>query len=108
VEVAIAAVAAQHEVLMNYFLIIVAIPYKIICLIATCLAIEWYLMLCGGFYSVLVLILNARICILTGVEPGTGPDGMYLIADILAVAFIVLSFSWRYIGGGYDDDDEDE
>ena len=109
-EIAVAAMAAQdHEVLINYFLIIVAIPYSIICLVAMCLAIELYLMLWFGFFSVIVIILNVQLCVLTGVEPGTGLDGMYVIADILAVAMIVLTFLLRYMREGDDaNEDEDE
>jgi hypothetical protein len=96
-EVAVAAVAAQdHEVLMNDFLILVMIPYSIICMIAMCLALQLYLMLWVGFFSVIVLILNVDICILTGVQ-GTGLDGMYVIADILAVALVVFTCLLRYI-----------
>jgi hypothetical protein len=43
------------------------------------------------FFSVIVIILNVQLCVLTGVEPGTGLDGMYVIADILAVAMVVLT-----------------
>ena len=109
-EIAVAAVAAQdHDVLMNYFLILIMIPYSVICMIAMCLAVQLYVMLWVGFFSVIVLILNVQLCILTGVEPGTGLDGMYVIADILAVAFIMLTFLLRYIReGDNDDDDEDE
>jgi hypothetical protein len=109
-EVAVAAVAAQdHEVLMNYFLILVMIPYSIICMIAMCLALQLYLMLWVGFFSVIVLILNIDICILTGVQPGTGLDGMYVIADILAVAFVMFTCLLRYIredAAEHEDDDE--
>ena len=78
-EIAVAAVAARdHELLMNYFLIIIMIPYSIICLVATCLAIELYLMLIDGLFSVIVMVVNVQLCVLTGVEPGTGLDGMYI------------------------------
>jgi hypothetical protein len=88
-EIAVAAVAAHdHELLMNYFFILIFIPYSIICIVAMCLAIELYLMLYVGFFSVIVMILNIQLCILTVVEPGTGLDGMYVIADIFAVTFI--------------------
>jgi hypothetical protein len=108
-EIAVAAVAAQdHDVLMNYFLILVMIPYSVICMIATCLAAQLYVMLWVAFFSVIVLILNVQLCILTGVEPGTGLDGMYVIADIFTVAFIMLAFLLRYIREGDNDDDEDE
>ena len=108
-EIAVAAVAARdHELLMNYFLIIIMIPYSIICLVAMCLAIELYLMLWVGLFAVIVMVLNIQLCVLTGVEPGTGLDGMYVIADILAVAFIFCSFLLRYMREGDDDDDDDE
>ena len=109
-EIAVAAVAAQdHDVLMNYFLILVMIPYGVICMIAMCLAVQLYVMLWVGFFSVIVFVFNCQLCILTGVEPGTGLDGMYVIADILAVAFIMFTFLLRYIReGDNDDDDEDE
>ena len=107
-EIAVAAMAAQdHELLINYFLIIVAIPYSIICLVAMCLAIELYLMLWFGFFSVIVIILNVQLCVLTGVEPGAGLDGKYVIADIIAVAFIVFSFLLRYMREGNDNEKED-
>jgi hypothetical protein len=100
-EIAVAAMAAQdHELLINYFLIIVSIPYGIICLIAMCLAIELYLMLWVGFFSVIVIVANCQVWVLTGVEPGTGLDGMYVIADILAVAMVVLTCLLRYIREG--------
>ena len=106
-EIAVAAVAAQdHDVLMNYFLILVMIPYGVICMIAMCLAVQLYTMLWVGFFSVIVIVLNCQLCILTGVKPGTGLDGMYVIADILAVAFIMFTFLLRYIGKGDDDEDE--
>jgi hypothetical protein len=109
-EVAVAAMAARdHDVLMNYFLIIVMIPYSIICLIAMCLALQLYLMLWVGFFSLIVIILNIDLCILTGVQPGTGLDGLYVIADIIVVAGIMLSFLLRYIReGDHEDEDEDE
>jgi hypothetical protein len=108
-EIAVAAVAAHdHELLMNYFLILIFIPYSIICMVAICLAIELYLMLWVGFFSVIVMILNVQLCILTGVEPGTGLDGMYVIADIFAVTFIMFTFLLRYIREGDNDEDEDE
>jgi hypothetical protein len=108
-EVAIGDVAAQdHGVLMNYILIIVMIPYSIICMIAMCLAIQLYVMLWVGFVSVIVLVLNCQLCILTGVEPGTGLDGMYVLADIFAVAFIMFTFLLRYMREGDDDEDGDE
>ena len=109
-EIAVADMAAQdHELLINYFLILVSIPYGIVCMVAMCLAIELYLMLWFGFFSVIVIILNVQLCILTGVEPGTGLDGMYVIADVLAVAMIVLSFLLRYMREGDDaNEDEDE
>jgi hypothetical protein len=112
-EIAVAAVAAHdHELLMNYFLILIFIPYSIICMVATCLAIELYLMLWVGFFSVIVMILNVQLCILTGVEPGTGLDGMYIIADIITVAMIMFTFLLRYMREGdeddVDEDDEDE
>jgi hypothetical protein len=109
-EIAVAAIAAQdHEVLINYFLIIVSTPYSIICIAAMCVAIELYLMLWFGFFSVIVIVLNIQLCVFTGVEPGTGLDGMYVIADILAVAMIVLTFLLRYMREGDDaNEDEDE
>jgi len=109
-EIAVADMAAQdHEVLLNYFLILVSIPYSIICLVAMCLAIELYLMLWVGFFSVIVMILNCQLWVLTGVEPGTGLDGMYVIADILAVAMVVLTCLLRYMREGDDaNEDEDE
>jgi hypothetical protein len=108
-EIAVAAVAARdHEVLMNYFLIIIMIPYSITCMVVMCLAIELYLMLWIGFFSVIVMILNIQLCVLTGVEPGTGLDGMYIIADIIAVAFIMFTFLLRYIREGDDENDDDD
>jgi hypothetical protein len=63
----------------------------------------------GSVCSVTALILNVQICTLTGVEPGSGLDGMYVIADIFAVAFIMFTFLLRCMReGGDDDDDEDE
>ena len=108
-EIAVADMAAQdHEVLLNYFLILVSIPYGIICMVAMCLAIELYLMLWFGFFSVIVIILNVQLCVLTGVEPGTGLDGMYVIADIIAVALIISSFLLRYMREGDDNQNEDD
>ena len=108
-EIAVAAVAARdHELLMNYFLIIIMIPYSIICLVATCLAIELYLMLFVGFFSVIVMVANVQPCVLTGVEPGTGLDGMYIIADIITVALIIFSFLLRYMREGDNDENEDD
>ena len=105
-EIAVAAMAAQdHELLINYFLIIVAIPYSIICMVAMCLAIELYLMLWVGFFSVIVIVLNCQLWVLTGVAPRTGLDGMYVIVDIIAVAGIMITFLLRYIRE-QDDDDE--
>jgi hypothetical protein len=107
-EIAVAAAAAHdHELLMNYFLIIIMIPYSIICLVATCIAIELYLMLIVGLFSVIVMIVNVQLCVLTGVEPGTGLDGMYIIADIITVAIVMITLLLRYIREG-DDDDENE
>ena len=78
-------------------------------MVATCLAIELYLMLWVGFFSVIVMILNVQLCILTGVEPGTGLDGMYIIADIITVAMIMITFLLRYMREGDEDDvDEDD
>jgi hypothetical protein len=108
-EVAVAALAAEdHELLINYFLIIVAIPYSIVCLVATCLAIELYLMLIVGLFSVIIMILNIQLCVLTGVEPGTGLDGMYVIADIITVAIVAITILLRYIREGDDANDDDE
>ena len=109
-EIAVAAMAAEdHELPINYFLILVSIPYGIVCMAAICLAIELYLMLWFGFFSVIVIILNVQLWVLTGVEPETELDGMYVIADILAVAMIVLSSLLRYIREGDDaNEDEDE
>ena len=108
-EIAVAAVAARdHELLMNYFLIIIMIPYSIICLVATCLAIELYLMLIVGLFSVIVMVVNVQLCVLTGVEPGTGLDGMYIIADIITVAIVMITFLLRYIREGDNDDDDDD
>jgi hypothetical protein len=88
----VAAVAARdHEMLINYFIIISAIPFGIICILVTSIAILLYVMLWIGFFSVMVLILNVQICILTGVETGSGMDGMYAIADTTAIALIVLA-----------------
>jgi hypothetical protein len=107
-EVAVAAVAAQdHAVLTNHFLIIVMIPYTVISFTPLCLAVQLYAMLWLGFFSVIVLVLNCQLCILTGVEPGTGLDGMYVIAGILAVACIMFTFLLQYIRE-YDNDSEDE
>ena len=109
-EIAVADMAAQdHEVLLNYFVILVSIPYGIICLIAMCVAVELYLMLWVGFFSVIVMVVNCQVWILTKVEPGTGLDGMYVIADILAVAMVVLTCLLRSMREGDDaNEDEDE
>jgi uncharacterized membrane protein len=108
-EIPVAAIVARdHEVLINYFLILVSIPYGIICLVAMCLEIELYLMLWVGFFSVIVLVFNCQLSVLTGVEPGTGLDGMYVIADILAVAMIVLTFLLRYIREADDENEDDD
>ena len=106
-EIAVAAVAARdHELLINYFLITIMILYSIICLVATCLAIELHRMLIVGLFSVIVMVVNVRLCVLTGVEPGTGLDGMYIIADIITVAIVMITFLLRYIREGDDDDDK--
>jgi hypothetical protein len=89
--------AQDHELLMNYFLILVMTPYSIICMIAMFLALQSYLVLWVGFFSVIVLILNVDICILTGVQPGTGLNGMYVIADILTVAIIMFTCLLRHM-----------
>jgi hypothetical protein len=68
-EIAVAAVAAQgHEVLINYFIGVLAMSYRITRLIALCLAVELHAMLRFGFFSVTVLILNAEVCVLTNVR----------------------------------------
>ena len=87
------AVAAEqdHELLINYMLIIAFIPFTVVCVLVTSIAIIMFIMLWMGFFSVILLILNVQICILTGVEPGTGMDGMYVIADIIAVALILFA-----------------
>jgi hypothetical protein len=111
-EIAVAAVAAQdHDMLMNYLLIIAAIPFSITCVVVTLIAIVFYVMLWMGFPSVVVLILNVQICVLTGMEPGTGMDGMYAIADITAVSLIVRALYHRPPNvdrGSHDDEDENE
>jgi hypothetical protein len=110
-EIAVAAVAAQdRDMLMNYLLIIAAIPFSIICVVVAFIAIVLYIMLWMGFLSVILLILNVQICVLTGVEPGTGMDGMYAIADIIAVSLIVLALYYRppNVDRVSHDDDEDE
>ena len=110
-EIAVAAVGAQnHDMLINYLLIIAAIPFSIICVVVTFIAIVFYIMLWVGFFSVILLILNVHICVLTGVEPGTGMDGMYAIADIIAVVLIVLALYYRppNVDRVSHDDDEDE
>jgi hypothetical protein len=56
-----------------------------------------------------VLVLNWQLRILTGVEPGTGLDGMYATADVFGVAFIIFTFLLRYVREGDDGNaDEDE
>ena len=108
-EIAVAAVAARdNELLMNYFLIIIMIPYSIICLVATCLAIELYLMLIVGLFSVIVITVNVQLNILTGVEPGTGLDGMYIIADIITVAIVMITLLLRYVRDNDDENEDDE
>lgn len=110
-EIAVAAVGAQnHDMLINYLLIIAAIPFSIICVVVTFIAVLLYIMLCMGFFSVILLILNVQICVLTGVEPGTGMDGMYAIADIIAVSLIVLALYYRppNVERGLHDADEGE
>jgi hypothetical protein len=110
-EIAVAAVAAyDDEVLMNYFVIIAAIPFSIICVLVAFIAIVLYVLLLTGFFSVILLILNVQICLLTGVEPGRGMDGMYVIADIIAVALIVLAIYCRppnVARDAHDEEDED-
>jgi uncharacterized membrane protein len=64
-------------------------------------------MLWFGFFSVIVMVLNCQLCVITGAEPGTGLDGMYVIADILAVAMIVLTFLLRYIRDGANEDEDE-
>jgi hypothetical protein len=81
-----------HEVLIDYFLIIAAILCSIICLIVMRTAIESNLTLFFGTFSAIVLILYIQLCILTGVVPGTGLNGQYIIADVIAVAMIILLF----------------
>ena len=110
-EIAVAAVAAHdHDMLMNYLLIIAAIPFSIICVVVTFIATVLYIMLWMGFLSVILLILNVQICVVTGVEPGTGMDGTYAIADIIAVSLIVLALYYRppIAERRSHDDDEDE
>jgi hypothetical protein len=110
-ETAVAAVAAQgYDVLIIYFLIIAAIAFSIICVLATSVAIALYIVLWAAFFSVIRRILNVQICVLTGAEPGTCTDGINAIADIIAVALIVLAIYYRppIVGRDANDDDEDE
>mgnify|MGYP003414411027 CR=1 FL=1 len=53
------------------------------------------------------MVVNVQLCVLTGVEPGTGLDGMYIVADIITVAIVMITFLLRYIREG-DNDDENE
>ena len=48
-----------------------------------------------GFFMLILLIVNVLMCIVTGVEPGAGTDGMYVIADIIAIAVIAYAICSR-------------
>ena len=96
-EIAAAIIAARdYEMLTSHFVILIAIPCSIISVVT---------MLCVCFFSVIVIIFNVQLCVVTGVEPGTGLDGMYIIADIIIVAMTTFTFLLRYIR---DDDDGDD
>jgi hypothetical protein len=111
-EIAVAAAAAHdHDILMDYITVLLAIPFGITCIIVMSVAIILFIMLWFGFFSVILLVLNAQICVLTGVEPGTGMDGMYVIADIIAISLIVCSIYFRppdVERDAHEDEDEDD
>jgi uncharacterized oligopeptide transporter (OPT) family protein len=100
-EIAVTVIIARgRELLTNRFLILIAIPCSIICIVT---------MLCVGFFSVIAIIFNVQLYVVTGDEPGTGLDGMYIVADILIVAMVMSTFLLRYIrDDGDDDDDQNE
>ena len=99
-EIAAAIIAARnYELLTNHFVILIAIPCSIISVVTV---------LCVCFFSVIVIIFNVQLCVVTGVEPGTGLDGMYIVADVITVAIVTITFLLRYIREGYDDDESDD
>ena len=111
-EIAVAVAAElDDEMLINYLFIIAAIPITITCVLATFITIILFIMLVNGFFSLIILTVNVLLCMLTGVEPGTGMDGMFVIADIIAVALIVFAIYFRppdVERDAHEDEDEDD
>ena len=97
----------DHQLLINYMLILVFIPFIIICVLITCVAIVLYITLWMGFYTLILLVVNVVMCIVTGVEPGAGMDCMYVIADTTAVALVACAIYFRPANVAHGTQDED-